>query len=85
MTLVEDYPHQKMPDGIIKLSKQKFSRVRNLFFKYQEIEFTDFSLIELALLSTKQWRRRAYPIPKGYMPSWNKILVKKTVRDLIIS
>jgi hypothetical protein len=85
MTLVEDFPHQRIPEGIVKLSRNKFSRVKNLFFKYQELEFTDFSLIELALLSTKQWRRRDYPIPKGYMPSHNKILVKKTVRDLIHS
>ncbi len=85
MTLVQDYPHQEMPEGVIKLSKQKFSRVKNLYFKYLEIGFRNFSLIDIALLSTKQWKRRDYPIPKGYMPSWNKILVKKTVRDLIHS
>jgi hypothetical protein len=85
MTVVEDYPHEKMPEGIIKLSKQKFSRVKNLYFKYREVGFSNFSLIDMALLSTKQWKNRDYPIPKGYMPSHNKILVKKTVRDLIHS
>ncbi len=85
MTVVEDFPHEKMPEGVIRLSKQKFSRVKNLYFKYLEVGFSNFSLIDMALLSTKQWKNRDYQIPKGYMPSWNKILVKKTVRDLIHS
>jgi len=85
MTVADDFPHQEFPKGIIKLSKQKFSRVRSLYFKYKEVGFTDFSLIEISMLSAKQWKNRDYPIPKGYMPSWNKILVKKTVRDLIHS
>jgi len=76
MTLLEDYPHEEFPKGIIKLSKQKFTRIRNLFFKYKEIGFTDFSLIELAEMSTKQWKNRDYKVPKGYKLSWNKILKK---------
>jgi len=85
MTVIEDFPHEEFPKGIIKLSKQKFSRVRTLFFKYKEVGFTDFSLIEIAMLSAKQWKNRDYPVPKGFKPSFNKILVKKTVTDLIHS
>jgi len=85
MTVVEDFPHEKMPDGVIKLSKQKFSRVKNLYLKYNEVGFTKFSLIDMALMSAKQWKNRDYQIPKGYLRSWNKILVKKNVTDLIHS
>ena len=61
---------------IITLSHQKSSRVKNLYLKYKEIGFTEYTLLELAEMSLAQWKRRDYPIPDGYRRSWNKILVK---------
>lgn len=70
--------NRKTTRQIINLSHQKSSRVKNLCLKYKEIGFTDFSLIELAEMSLAQWRRREYPIPKGYRLNLVKILVKIT-------
>ncbi len=71
--------------AIITLSLQKAGRVINLYRKYKEIGFTDFSLVDLAEMSMSQWRRREFPIPKGYRLNWVKILVKLKPRDLIHS
>jgi len=76
----------RLPIGnrpIIHLSIQKGGRVINLVRKYREIGFTDFNLIDLAEMSQSQWRRREFPIPKGYRLNWVKILVKLKPRDLI--
>lgn len=69
------------PDGqrqIIKLSVTKGMRVRNLMYKYKDIGFTNYSLIDLGEMSLQQWKRRDYPIPEGYVISWTKILRKIT-------
>ncbi len=71
--------------AVITLSIQKGGRVINLYNKYREIGFTDFSLIDLAEMSIAQWRRREFPIPEGYRLNWVKILVKLKPRDLFHS
>ncbi len=71
------------PNGVILLSTQKCSRLRNLLSRYDDIGFTDYSLVELALMSTKQWKNRDYPIPEGYKRSHNKILSKLSPIELI--
>ena len=71
--------------AVITLSLQKGNRTINLYRKYKEIGFTDFSLIDLAEMSIAQWRRREYPIPEGYRLNWVKILVKLKPRDLFHS
>ncbi len=68
---------------IIHLSIQKAGRVINLVRKYKEIGFTDYNMIDLAEMSQSQWRRREFPIPKGYRLNWVKILVKLKPIDLI--
>jgi len=60
----KDFPHEEYPDGIIRLSRQRFTRTRNIMYKYQELGFSDFSLIDLSLMSIAQWKRRDYAIPK---------------------
>lgn len=72
----KDFPHEEYPDGIIRLSKQRFVRTRNLMYKYQEVGFSDFSIIDLSLMSIAQWKRRDYPLPKGYKLHRSKIIVK---------
>ena len=79
----DQFPHQEIPKGVIQLSRNKSSRLRNLILKYEEIGFTDYNLVELALLSTKQWKNRDFPIPEGYKRSHNKILSKITPIELI--
>lgn len=72
------------PDGlrqVIVLSSQKRSRVKNLMFKYKEIGFTEYNLIDMAEMSLMQWKRREYPIPEGYVVSYNKILRKITDQE----
>lgn len=64
------------PNGILRLSKQKFSRTRNLMYKYQEIGFKDFSILDLGSMSLAQWKRRDYPVPKGFKLHRSKILIK---------
>ena len=72
----KDFPHEEYPDGIIRLSRQRFTRTRNIMYKYQELGFSDFSLIDLSLMSIAQWKRRDYAIPKGYKLHRSKILIK---------
>lgn len=79
----EDFPHEEYPDGMIRLSRQRFVRTRNLMYKYQEIGFSDFSLIDLSLMSIAQWKRRDFAIPKGYKLHRSKILVKIPPDELI--
>lgn len=72
------------PNGqrqILTLSSQKGSRVKNLMYKYKEIGFIEYSLIDLAEMSLMQWKRREYPIPEGYVVSYNKILRKITIQE----
>jgi hypothetical protein len=45
-------------------------------YRYQEIGFTDFSIVELATMSLAQWKRRDYPVPKGFKLHRSKILIK---------
>ncbi len=71
--------------AVITLSLQKGNRTINLYRKYKEIGFTDFSLIDLAEMSIAQWKRREFPIPEGYRLNWVKILVKLKPRDLFHS
>jgi len=71
-----DFPHEEYPDGMIRLSRQRFVRTRNLMYKYQEVGFSDFSLIDLSLMSIAQWKRRDYEVPKGYKLHRSKIIVK---------
>lgn len=71
--------------AVITLSLQKGNRTINLYRKYKEIGFTDFSLVDLAEMSIAQWKRREFPIPKGYRLNWVKILVKLKPRDLFHS
>jgi len=79
-----DFTNEKFPpNGIILLSDQKFVRIRNLMYKYQEIGFNDFTLEELALMSLSQWKRRAYPVPKGFKLHRSKILVKIPPEELL--
>lgn len=79
----DQFPHHEIPKGVIQLSRNKFSRLKNLLVKYEEIGFTDYSLVDLSLLSTKQWKNRDFPIPEGYKRSHNKILAKITPIELI--
>jgi hypothetical protein len=84
MKYERDFNNEKFPPtGIILLSEQKFVRTRNLMYKYQEVEFTDFSLVELALMSLAQWKRRSYTIPEGFKLHRNKILVKIAPDELL--
>lgn len=79
----DDFPHHEIPDGIIKLSEPKFAKVRNLLYKYNEVGFSDFDLVELALLSLREWRNREYPIPNGYKIHRSKIIVRIPEDELI--
>jgi len=73
----KDFPLVELPhNGIIRLSEQKFVRTRNLMYRYQEIGFTDFSIVELASMSLAQWKRRDYSVPKGFKLHRSKILIK---------
>lgn len=79
-----DFTNEKfLPNGVISLSKQKFVRTRNLMYRYQEIGFTDFSIVDLASMSLSQWQKREYPIPKGFKLHRSKILVKIPPDELI--
>ena len=75
----QEFPHEELPEGVIHLSRNKSSKVVHLVKKYIEVGFTGFDLIELAGLSLGQWKRRDYPIPKGYKPSWGSYLTKKLI------
>ncbi len=68
----EEFP----PIGIIRLSDQKFLRTKKLMYRYQEIGYTDFNIVELATMSLAQWKRRDFTIPKGFKLHRSKILVK---------
>lgn len=84
MNYEKDFPPVELPhNGIIRLSKQKFVRTRNLMYRYQEIDFTDFSLVELATMSLSQWQKREYTIPKGFKLHRSKILIKIPPDELI--
>jgi len=73
----KDFPSVELPhNGIIRLSEQKFVRTRNLMYRYQEIGFNNFSLVELATMSLAQWKRRKYIIPEGFKLHRSKILIK---------
>ncbi|MGI0022797.1 MAG: hypothetical protein ACRD9Q_08060 [Nitrososphaeraceae archaeon] len=80
-----EFPHEEIPDGIIKLSEPKFVRVRNLMYKYVEIGYTGFDLIELGSMSLKQWSRRDFPVPDGYKLNRRRILIKIPPEELIIN
>ena len=73
----EDFPHEEYPEGIIRVSIGKRSKLNALIKRYSEIGFKDYDLTELAQLSIAQWKRRDYPIPKGYKRSWGNYLTKK--------
>ncbi len=81
----DQFPHEEYPDGIIKISLQKERRLKGLFKRYTEIGFTDFSLIELAQLSLRQWMDKKYPVPQGYVACWGNYVKKKTIKNLIHS
>lgn len=77
MNYEKDFPPIELPhNGIIRLSGQKFVRTRNLMYRYKEIGFTDFSIVELASMSMGQWKRRDYSVPKGFKLDRGKILIK---------
>lgn len=78
----------------IGLSKAKY--IKTLVKSYRLLGFKDFNILELALLSQKQWLRREYPVPEGYevryghgfnysnrdQTNWN--FRKKTPKDLFM-
>ncbi|MCP6727152.1 MAG: hypothetical protein KJI69_03950 [Patescibacteria group bacterium] len=72
----EDFPHEEYPEGIIRVSLGKKSKLNALIKRYSEVGFKDYDLTEIAQLSIAQWKRRDYPIPKGYKRSWGNYLTK---------
>ena len=54
-------------EPIIKLGKNRCSKLKHLVRSYMEIGFTDYDMIELAGYSESEWKDRKYPVPKGYM------------------
>jgi hypothetical protein len=77
----EDFPHEEYPEGIIRVSIGKKSKLKGLIKRYSEIGFRDYDLIELAQLSIAQWKRRDYPIPDGYKRSWGNYLTKYDLKS----
>lgn len=80
-----EFPHEEIPEGILKLSEPKFVRVRNLMFKYVEIGYTGFDLVELGSMSIKQWSRRDYTVPEGYKLNRKRILIKIPPEELLVN
>jgi len=81
----EDFPHEEYPEGIIRVSLGKRSKLNALIKRYSEVGFRDYDLTELAQLSIAQWKRRDYPIPKGYKRSWGNYLTKLNKIDSYLS
>jgi len=77
----------------VGLSKERY--MKTLLRSYRLMNYTDFDIIDLSLLSLKQWQRKEYPLPEGYIhkfghsfnakklqeQNWN--FKKKTAFDMI--
>ncbi len=77
----DDFPHDEIPDGIIKVGLQKQTRLKGVVRRYAEIGFKNFSLIDLAQLSLAEWRDKKYPIPQGYKASWGDYMRKNDLKS----
>jgi hypothetical protein len=53
--------------AIIVLTDHKASYVKHLILSYMDIRFHTYDMIEIAGLSMRQWKHRAYPVPDGYV------------------
>jgi len=77
----------------VGLSKERY--MKTLLRSYRMMGYIDFDIIDLCEMSLKQWQRKEYPLPEGYIhkfghsfnlkklkdQNWN--FRKKTVFDLI--
>ena len=79
------------------VGNNKTGYMKTLLKSYRLMKFTDFNIIDLYEMSLKQWKRREFPIPKGYVVKYshsfdpNKLKThnwnfrKKTAMDLLNS
>jgi hypothetical protein len=77
----------------VGLSKERY--MKTLLRSYRLMKYTNVDIAELSLLSLKQWQRKEYPLPEGYIhkhghsfnakklkqQNWN--FRKKTAFDMI--
>lgn len=52
---------------IMILTDHKASYIKHLIASYMDIRFHTYDMTDIAGLSMRQWKHRAYPIPDGYM------------------
>lgn len=63
----------------VALSKEKY--LKTLLRSYRMMDFNDFDIIDLLGMSLKQWQRKEYPLPEGYINKYGHSFNAKKLQD----
>lgn len=63
----------------VGLSKEKY--MKTLLKSYRIMGYKDFDIEDLCLMSLKQWKRKEYPIPEGYVHKYSRSFNPKKLQE----
>lgn len=63
----------------VGLSKEKY--MKTLLKSYRVMGFTKFDIADLCQMSLTQWKRKEYPIPKGYAHKYSRTFNPKKLQE----
>ncbi len=63
----------------VGLSKERY--MKTLLRSYRLMNFTDIDIYDLCQLSLKQWQRKEYPLPEGYIHKYGHSFNAKKLKE----